>query len=316
MRLISQATHAPVEMRGISKRYGQLTALDNLDLDIEAGRVTSVLGPNGAGKTTAIKLMLGILRPDQGTVSLFGLPPASRVARSRTGAMMQISALPATLTVIELLDLFRTYYAQPLSRAELIEVAGLQDLERRLYGKLSGGQKQRLAFALSVCGDPDLLFMDEPTVGLDVETRRSFWQSIRALAERGKSIVLTTHYLEEADALSDRIVVLHRGAIRADGTPHRIKSEASSRKIRCVTQLRPEDVGALDGVRSARFDRAVLEILCSNAEQVVRTLLERDPKLRDLEVSGAGIEDAFMSLTSDDSNHTDEPGSAARKEVA
>ncbi len=314
MRLITQPAAAPVELTGVSKRYEKVTALDSLDLTIEAGKVTSVLGPNGAGKTTAIKLMLGILRPDAGSVQLFGLPPTSRSARTRTGAMMQISALPATLTVIELIDLFRTYYAQPLERSELVEIAGLQDLERRLYGKLSGGQKQRLAFALSICGNPDLLFMDEPTVGLDVETRRSFWQSIRSLAQRGKSIVLTTHYLEEADALSDRIVVLHHGAIRADGTPHQIKSEASSRRIRCVTLVRPDEVLALEGVRSARFDRAVLEILCSDAESVVRTLLDRDPGLRDLEIGGAGIEDAFMSLTSDDT--VNQNNSTRQQEVA
>ena len=314
MQLITQKTPAPAVLEGVTKEYQHIKALDRLDLRIEPGRVTSILGPNGAGKTTAIKLMLGILRPDEGSVRLFGENPSSRAARTRTGAMMQVSALPATLTVRELVDLFRSYYPNPLARRELIRIAGLDELERRLYAKLSGGQQQRLAFALSICGDPDLLFMDEPTVGLDIETRRSFWQAIRELAGRGKSIVLTTHYLEEADALSDRIVVLHRGQIRADGTPHQIKSQVSSRRIRLVTKLGPAEIETLPGVCSASYDRAVLEILCSDAEDLLRTLLDRDPDLRDLEVSGAGIEEAFMSLTRDESDeHNSSP---SHKEVA
>ncbi|HVS63253.1 MAG TPA: ABC transporter ATP-binding protein [Thermoanaerobaculia bacterium] len=297
MRHVSREPHPPVALRRVVHRYGDVTALDRVDLQIAPGNVTAILGPNGAGKTTAIKLMLGLARPASGTVELFGGDPRFAAGRVRTGAMMQISGLPHTLAVRELIDLFRSYYPTPLAAGAVVEVAGLGGLEGRLYGKLSGGQKQRVMFALALCGDPDLLFLDEPTVGLDVETRRTFWARVRELVERGKTIVLTTHYLEEADALSDRIVVLHRGRVRADGTPYQIKSQAAARRIRCVTDVPPRLIEELPGVRSARYDKATVEVLAVEAEPVLRELLARDPHLRDLEVTGAGIEEAFLSLT-------------------
>jgi ABC-2 type transport system ATP-binding protein len=309
MRQPVRETHPPVALRKVTHRYGEVTALDRVELEIEPGSVTSVLGPNGAGKTTAIKLMLGLLRPAAGTVELYGDDPTFSRNRVRTGAMMQISSLPHTLRVRELVELFRCYYPAPLATPEVVRAAGLEGLEDRLYGKLSGGQQQRVVFALALCGDPDLLFLDEPTVGLDVETRRGFWSGVRELVERGKTVVLTTHYLEEADALSDRIVVLHRGRVRADGTPYEIKSQAAARRIRCVTEVPPAVIATLPGVRSARWDKAAVEVLASAAEPVLRELLARDPALRDLEVTGAGIEDAFLSLTGEPA--ADHPADAA-----
>jgi ABC-2 type transport system ATP-binding protein len=205
--------------------------------------------------------------------------------------------MPDTLRVRELVRLFQTYYPRPLPYRRVVELAGLDEIEERLFGKLSGGQKQRVAFALALCGDPELLFLDEPTAGLDVEARRRFWTGVRDLVDDGRSVVLTTHYLEEADALSDRIVVLQRGKVRADGSPHQIKSQAAARRIRCVTSLTPGDIALLPAVRSARWDKAAVEVLTSEAEAVVRELLARDPGLRELEVTGAGIEDAFLALT-------------------
>jgi ABC-2 type transport system ATP-binding protein len=300
MRHFSREPHPPVALRRVVHRYGDVTALDRVDLEIAPGNVTSILGPNGAGKTTAIKLMLGLARPASGAVELFGGDPRFPAGRVRTGAMLQISGLPHTLRVRELVALFRTYYPAPLATGDVVRIAGLEGIEARLYGKLSGGQKQRVMFGLALCGDPDLLFLDEPTVGLDVETRRSFWARVRELVERGKTIVLTTHYLEEADALSDRIVVLHHGRIRADGTPYQIKSQAAARRIRCVTSVPPELIATLPGVRSARYDKAAVEVFAVEAEPVLRELLARDPGLRDLEVTGAGIEDAFLSLTGEE----------------
>jgi ABC-2 type transport system ATP-binding protein len=297
MRQLSSDPHPPVRLQRVVHRYGEVTALDRVDLEIAPGGVTAILGPNGAGKTTAIKAMLGLARPTSGAVELFGADPRTPAARVRTGAMMQISGLPHTLAVGELVDLFRCYYPAPLDAATVVDLAGLGGLEKRLYGKLSGGQRQRVLFALALCGDPDLLFLDEPTVGLDVESRRALWARIRELVERGKTIVLTTHYLEEADALSDRIVVLQRGRVRADGTPYQIKSQAAARRIRCITDVPPKQIAELPGVRSARYDRAAVEVLAVAAEPVLRELLARDPGLRDLEVTGAGIEDAFLSLT-------------------
>jgi ABC-2 type transport system ATP-binding protein len=281
----------------IHKCYGNIHALQDVNLHIRAGEVLALLGPNGAGKTTAVHLLLGLIRPTKGEVKLFGDDPQSLVSRSRLGTMLQISGVPETLKVKEHLELYRSYYPNPLSMKELLETTGLIGLEDRLYAKLSGGQKQRLHLALAMCGNPDLLFLDEPTTGLDVASRRGLWEQIRTLKGQGRTIVLTTHYLEEADALADRVVVLHHGRIIANGTPSDIKSKTSGRKIRVVTRLEPAWIERLQGVTSVKRDGGVLEILSSNAEGVVRELLAHDPTLTDLEVSSAGLEDAFLALT-------------------
>lgn len=282
---------------GVTKRYGVVCALDRVSLEIEPGRVTAILGPNGAGKTTAVRLLLGLTHPTSGTATLFGIDPASRSARQRTGVMLQVAKVPDTLTVREHVHLFCSYYPRPLSVDAALAIAGLESVADRKYGHLSGGQRQRVQFALAICGDPELLFLDEPTVGLDVESRRGFWHEIRQLAARGRTIVLTTHYLEEADALADRIVMLTGGAVVADGAPHVVKARVASRRIRCVTALPQRLLESLEGVQSVRCDGAATEILTSHGERVARVLLERDPSLAGLEITGAGLEDAFLSLT-------------------
>lgn len=286
------------ELQRVTKRYGSVTALNGVTLQLAPGQVTALLGPNGAGKTTAVKLLLGLIRPTSGTVALFGADPRSLPARRRTGVMLQIANVPETLTVREHVHLFCSYYPAPLTVEQALIAADLRDVADRRYGTLSGGQKQRVQFALAICGNPELLFLDEPTVGMDVESRRAFWQQVRALAARGRSIVLTTHYLEEADALADRIVVINAGTIVADGSPAQIKARAASRRIRCVTTLSPDTVQHMTHVRGVRRDGASLEILASDAEHVARELLIRDDGLSGLEISGAGLEDAFLALTS------------------
>ncbi len=281
----------------VSKRYGEVWALREVSLEVRPGEVVAILGPNGAGKTTTVNLMLGLLQPTRGAARLFGGDPRSAESRMRTGAMLQISGVPETLKVREHLELFSSYYPRPLALRETLHIAGLEGLENRAYGRLSGGQKQRLHFALALCGDPDLLFLDEPTVGLDAGSRRAFWQQIRRFTGRGKTVVLTTHYLEEADALADRITVMRDGEIIAEGSPAEIKSRAAGRRIRCVTRLCKQDVSALPGVVSAARDGAALTLLVTEAEPVVRALLQRDPDLRGLEVTGAGLEEAFFALT-------------------
>jgi len=211
----------------VTKLYGSHRALDEVDLQIGRGELVALLGPNGAGKTTAVKLMLGLLKPDEGTVEVFGCNPREPRNRQRTGTMLQVGRVPETLRAREYLDLFSSYYPHPLPMAEIVAAANLQGLENRLFGQLSGGQKQRVLFGLAICGDPDLLFLDEPTVGLDVQARRALWKQIRAVRAGGKSILLTTHYLEEADALADRIVVLHHGRVIANGTPAEIKRNST-----------------------------------------------------------------------------------------
>src|SRR3989442_1747822 len=234
-----QQTPAKVaaEFCGVSKRYGPVLALNNVSFRIHRGEMVSLLGANGAGKTTAVKLLLGLAAPNQGTIRIFGENPRSPGAKIRVGAMLQVAKVPETLRVREHIELFSCYCPNPLPLPTIIERAGIDGLENRLFGELSGGQKQRVLFALAICGDPDLLFLDEPTVGLDVEARRILWDEIRRLVARGKTVLLTTHYLQEADALADRIVVINRGTIIAQGTPTEIKARTAGRQIRCVTRL-------------------------------------------------------------------------------
>jgi ABC-2 type transport system ATP-binding protein len=241
--------------------------------------------------------LLGLAAPNQGTISIFGESPSSRGAKMRVGAMLQVAKVPETLKVREHIELLSCYYANPLPLATVVERAGIEGLENRLFGELSGGQKQRVLFALAICGDPDLLFLDEPTVGLDVDSRRSFWREIRAFVERGRSVLLTTHYLDEADALADRILVLNRGTIIAEGTPKEIKSSVAGKTIRCTTVLAIDEIRTVEGVNSVRQQKDSVEILTSRAEAVLRELLARDASLANIEIVGTGLEEAFLEIT-------------------
>jgi len=287
-------------LRQVSKNYGEVQALRNVDFSVRAGELVALLGPNGAGKTTAVKLFLGLASPAAGTVSVFGGNPIHSQVRTRIGAMLQVATVPETLRVREHIELFSSYYPNPLPLAETLALVGLEDVKNRLFGELSGGQRQRTLFALALCGDPDLLFLDEPTVGLDVEARRLLWQQIRKLVARGKTVLLTTHYLEEADALADRVAVINRGEIIAEGTPSEIKAKTGGRKIRCVSRLNVETVRRLPGVIAVENDRESLEIRVTAAEPVLREMLMLDPGLSGLEVSSAGLEEAFLALTAED----------------
>ena len=287
-------------LTGVRHAYGGVVALDGIDLAVWRGEVLAVLGPNGAGKTTAISLLLGSIPVQQGTAQVFGRQPGSQAVRVRRGAMLQISGLPETLTVAEHVDLFRSYYPRPLAADQLLAMAGISDLAQRRFGRLSGGQKQRVMFALALCGDPELVFLDEPTTGLDIEARRRLWDEIRSLKGSGRTAVLTTHYLEEADALADRIVVIHRGRAIAEGTPAQIKARTAGRRIRCITATPVERVRSMAGVVRVERSGQHLEILSTQPEDVVRALLELDAQLSDLTVAGAGLEEAFLALTRDD----------------
>jgi ABC-2 type transport system ATP-binding protein len=255
--------------------------------------------------------MLGLTRPTAGTATLFGADPTSIEARQRTGVMLQIAKVPETLRVREHVHLFSSYYRAPMPLHEVLATAGLTTVADRKFGELSGGQRQRVLFALAICGNPDLLFLDEPTVGLDVESRRAFWQEVRRLASRGRTVLLTTHYLEEADALADRIVVMNEGVVVADGAPHELKARAASRRVRCVTSLEVARLSAMPSVHSVRQDGASVELLTSDAEALTRALLAADPRLAGLEVTGAGLEEAFLTLTSPPSGTADAHAAAA-----
>jgi ABC-2 type transport system ATP-binding protein len=204
-------------LEGVNKNYGNVRALRGVDFRVRAGEVVALLGPNGAGKTTAVKLLLGLMPPNSGRARVFGGDPTNPENRMRTGAMLQVGRVPETLWVREHIDLFSTYYQKPMASAEVLAAAGLDKPRDRKFGDLSGGQRQRVLFALAICGDPDLLFLDEPTVGLDVEARRMLWDEIRKMVARGKTVLLTTHYLQEADALADHVAVINQGEIIAGG---------------------------------------------------------------------------------------------------
>jgi ABC-2 type transport system ATP-binding protein len=284
-------------LKNVTKKFGQHTALDQLSLNLHQGEVVALLGPNGAGKTTAVRLLLGLSQASAGEVTLFGGNPRDRASRARMGAMLQVGRMPETLRVREHLQLFSSYYPHPRPLAELIAVAGLEGLENRLFGALSGGQKQRVLFALALCGNPDLICLDEPTLGMDVEARRSMWEQVRALAATGKTILLTTHYLEEADALASRIIVIQKGKVIAQGTPADLKAADSERTIRCTTALLPAFVAELERVSSVEVDGSSMLIRTASPESVLRTLLAHDATLSGLEVRAAALEDAFLALT-------------------
>ncbi len=284
-------------LRGVHKRYGALQALAGVDLDLHAGQVLALLGPNGAGKTTTIGLLLGLLRADAGQVRLFGQDPQQLAARRGIGVMLQDAALPETLTVRELLRLSASYYPAPRPLAESAALAGVEALLRRPYGKLSGGQQRRVQFALAICGRPRLLFLDEPTVGLDVPARQQLWDTVRALVGEGTAVVLTTHYLEEAERLADRICVMLHGRVVSDGSVDALRARVLIRAVRCQSRLDVAQVGRWPGVRQAQRDGERLHLACDQVEAVVRRLLAADPDLSALEVKPAGLEEAFRNLT-------------------
>src|SRR5215467_606790 len=291
-------------LENVNKNYCDVRAFRAVNFRVNGGKVVAMLCPNGARKTTAVKLLLGLLQANAGKVRVFGADPTNPENRMRTGAMLQVGRVPETLRVREHIDLFSTYYQKPMAAAEVLATAGLEKLSDRKFGDLSGGQRQRVLFALAICGDPDLLFLDEPTVGLDVEARRMLWEQIRRFVSRGKTVLLTTHYLQEADALADRIAVINKGEIIAEGTPSQIKAQTAGKKIRCITRVPLAELRRIAGVTEVREDREAVEIHVAEAEPVLRELLARDASLSALEVTSAGLEEAFLALTQEAAKNT------------
>ena len=291
-------TQPAVELTDVSKRYGEVQALRDVSLNIEPGEVVAMLGPNGAGKTTSISIMLGVRNPTSGTARLFGLDPKDLKARSRIGVMLQESGVPGMLRVTEIVDLFGSYYPSPLPTAEAIAMAGLDEKARSLVKDLSGGQRQRLYLALAVCGNPDALFLDEPTVGMDVEGRRRFLEEIGELAAKGRTVVLTTHYLEEADQLARRVIVIDHGKVIADASPAAIKAQVAGKRVTFTTTAVPDE-GQLDGLplSSKVIEGHRVRLLTNEPENVVRELFRRGVQVENLEVAGADLEEAFIAMT-------------------
>ena len=284
-------------LSGVYKRYGAVTALDGLDLEVRPGELLAVLGPNGAGKSTAIGLLLGLQQPDSGVAELFGRSPHDLAARRGVGVMMQEVALPDALRVHDLIGMTSAYYPNPLTLEETIARAGVEKIARRPYIKLSGGQKRQAQFALAICGRPRLLFLDEPTTGLDVTARETMWATLRKLVAEGASIVLTTHYIEEAEALADRVVVMAQGRSIAAGAVAEIRALVVRKRIDCTTATALAAIKAWPNIITAVRDGARVSITTTDAEGAVRRLLAADPTLSDLEVRRAGLAEAFAELT-------------------
>ena len=293
-----------IRLTTLTKSFGEVRAVRGVDLTIEPGQTLALLGPNGAGKTTTIDMVLGLTRPDTGTVSVFGMRPDEAVAAGLVGGMLQTGSMIQYLSVRELITMVASLYPHPLAVTDVLSLTGVSEFADRPTTKLSGGQTQRVRVAIALVADPDLLVLDEPTEALDVEGRRDFWTSMRDVATRGKTIIFATHYLEEADAFADRVVLMARGRIVADGTPNEIKARVGGKTIRAsVPGATHGALAALAGVATAelRGDAVVLVTRDSTScDTALRALLGSFPQARDLEVRGAGLEEAFLELTADD----------------
>jgi ABC-2 type transport system ATP-binding protein len=288
-----------VDLRNLTKRFGPVTAVNDLSLQIESGEIVAFLGPNGAGKTTTIDMLLGLTRPDVGSVRVYGNSPEDAVARGEVSAVMQNSGLLKDFTVAETIQYTASLYAHTRPVPEVLDRAGISGIADRRVAKCSGGEQQRLRFAMALLSDPRLLVLDEPTTGMDVEGRRDFWGAIREDAEQGRTVMFATHYLDEADAYADRIVLIRQGSVVADGTTSEIKNLASGRVVRATLPDADEgSLRALGGVTSVELRGDTVLVQCSDSDIVARHLLTRTAA-RDLEISSRNLEAAFVALTGD-----------------
>ncbi len=292
------AGECAVRVQGVTRRFGPVLAVDNLSLTVEQGRTVALLGPNGAGKTTTISMLLGLSAPDAGSIAIFGSAPGSATAHASVGAMLQDGGMMPGVLVGELLAMVRSLYATPLALQEAVEIAQLGGLEKRRVDRLSGGESQRLRLAMALIGDPRLLVLDEPTAAMDVETRRGFWHAMEGFTERGRTILFSTHYLEEADVTADRIVMMARGRVVADGTPSAIKDSVGLRVIRfSIATPGIAGIDALPGAVSATAHGSRVELRCKDSDAALRALLAARPDAYDIEVAGVALEDAFIRIT-------------------
>ena len=298
-----------IEARGLTRRFGEVLAVDGVDLRVGEGEVVAVLGPNGAGKTTTLEMLLGLRSPSAGTVRVFGADPASAAVRGRVGAMLQDTDAPESLTVTEIVDLVAAYHPYRLPTGEVLERATLQGHRKRRVTQLSGGERQRLSFALAIVGDPDLLYLDEPTASLDVGARRLFWQQVGDFAALGKTILFSTHNLEEADLAAERVVIINAGRIFSDGTPRELKGLLAGRTLELVTDADDATLAALPGVRAltvlaadgataGRPGARRVRLQAADAEPPLRVLFAAGRRVEGLIVAEATLEEAFVHLTS------------------
>ncbi|MCP2165195.1 ABC transporter ATP-binding protein [Goodfellowiella coeruleoviolacea] len=306
---------AAVRLTGLRKRYGQLAAVDGVELTIAPGEVVALLGPNGAGKSTTVDMLLGLTTPDAGRIRIFGQTPSAAVGSGTVGAMLQNGALLADVTVGEIVGLVAALHRTPLPVAEALRRAGIADLAGRRCGTLSGGQQQRVRFAVALVCDPDLLVLDEPTVAMDVTSRRQFWQAMRAYTDTGRTVLFATHYLEEAEEYADRVVLMRAGRVVADGSVAQVRAAVAGRTLRAVLPggARPDRLLALPGVNRVDVRAETATLACTDSDAALRALLAAFPLAHDIEITAVGLEDAFHALTgrpdqTDQAGPTDQTG--------
>jgi len=288
-----------IEVKDLVKQFGDFQAVDHIDMKFETGKITALLGPNGAGKTTTISMILGLLKPTSGAIQVLGQPVGTKALRERVGAMMQDVKAPDGLRVDEVLQLFRSYYKKPLSLTQLLDISGLHGEAKRRASSLSGGQRRRLAFAQCLAGDPEMILLDEPTVGMDIEARGRFWDTIRAMAARGRTIILTTHDLEEADAVADYITMIAKGRVVAEGTPAALKAQTALRTIsfHAQTIVTEAELLSLPGVEKVEITGARIRLHVQDTDRILAELLKTSWGVSDIDVSSAKLGDAFRILT-------------------
>jgi ABC-2 type transport system ATP-binding protein len=289
-----------VDLTGLHKNFGHVQAVKGVDLQIDTGEIVAILGPNGAGKTSTIDIILGLSQPSAGQVSVLGMHPRQAITRGLVSAVMQTGGLLKDLTVAETVEYTASLFAQSQASREVLSRAGIVDIADRRVGKCSGGEQQRLRFALALLPDPELLVLDEPTTGMDVEGRRNFWSAIRKDAEQGRTVLFATHYLEEADAYADRIVLLRHGTIVADGTAAEIKAMAAGRTVRATLAGASEAMlRGIPGADTVEVRGETVLVHSNDSDAVARYLLTQT-SAKDLEIIARGIEDAFIALTGDE----------------
>ncbi len=292
-----------VSLDSIHKNFGHVQAVKDVSLHVQSGEIVAILGPNGAGKTSTIDMILGLSTPTSGQVAVYGMHPRQAIGRGLVSAVMQTGGLLKDLTVAETVEYTASLFAHTESAQEVLSRAGITQIADRRVAKCSGGEQQRLRFALALLPDPELLVLDEPTTGMDVEGRRNFWAAIRKDAEQGRTVLFATHYLEEADAYADRIVLLRHGVIVADGTAAQIKAMASGRTVRATLPDAREDVlRGLAGVEAVEIRGDTVLIHTNDSDAAARYLLTQT-QARDLEIAARGIEEAFLALTGDETEH-------------
>lgn len=297
--MLSQAI---AEVQNLSYSYGDFKALNDVSLSLMPGEILSILGPNGAGKTTLINTILGRKKNYEGQVRVFGNSPGALAAKRQTGAMLQVSGLPDMIKVSEHIELFQAYYPSPMAIEQVIDIAGLEAIINSRSAELSGGQKQRLLFALAICGNPRLLMLDEPTVGLDIMSRRSLWRAIENIRDEGVCVVLTTHYLEEADKLADRICMLNHGQIIREGTPDEIKRNMAHQTVSFQTDVALSEIEQLDSVVDVKVSNKQYEVASMDAVATLNSLFAKAITINNLTVANASLEEAFVRLSEKEPN--------------